>query len=92
MMVSARMNYTGALLATSLAMRPRGAARSAMSGASLPAAKATECGVAGRNSINRPRTFPAAAALKECGRVLTPSRVDGSADTEPLSLDWRARV
>jgi hypothetical protein len=57
MMVSARMNYTGALLATSLAMRPRGAARSAMSGASLPAAKATECGVAGRNSINRPRTF-----------------------------------
>jgi hypothetical protein len=57
MMVSARMNYTGALLATSLAMRPRGAARSAMSGASLPAAKATECGVAGRNSINRPKNI-----------------------------------
>src|SRR5580692_1173133 len=32
----------------------------------------------------------AVAALNQCGRVITPSWAEGSA--EPLSLDWRARV
>jgi hypothetical protein len=50
----------------------------------------------GSSRIDRPHQEThapeTAAGLKECERVRTLSRVESSADTEPLSLDWRARV